>query len=81
MSEEDRIRWHCRRGLLELDLILQKFLDSRFTTLSSSQRVAFAGLLAREDGELWALICGDVRPSGKEEAAVLELLQGDNPST
>ena len=27
MSELDRIRWHCRRGMLELDLVLARFLE------------------------------------------------------
>ena len=31
MSERDRIRWHCRRGLLELDIVLARFLDRQYT--------------------------------------------------
>ena len=33
MSEVDRIRWHCRRGLLELDIVLARFLDRHLDDL------------------------------------------------
>ena len=37
MSEIDRIRWSCRRGLLELDLVLQRFLNDHYLSLTVEQ--------------------------------------------
>ena len=37
MSELDRIRWNCRRGLLELDLILEKFLERHLERLTPDE--------------------------------------------
>ena len=45
--EHDRIRWRCRRGLLELDLVLSRFIESRFDHLTSAQRGALTRLLSK----------------------------------
>jgi len=58
MSENDRIRWHCRRGLLELDLVLNHFLDTRFSELTSDQKGALTRLLDLPDTDLWDLVIG-----------------------
>ena len=75
MSELDRIRWHCRRGLLELDLVLSQFLEHHFACLPSSQRTAFKLLLDRSDTELWDLISGRLQPEPGDTAAVVRLLR------
>jgi len=41
----DRIRWHCRRGMLEIDLVLNAFLDRHLETLTERQLDAFRALL------------------------------------
>ena len=61
-----RLRWRCRRGLLENDLVLARFLDRHGTTLESADLAALDRLLALPDPELWALVsgrdeCGDER--------------------
>ena len=58
MSEYDRIRWHCRRGLLELDLVLGRFLETRYGQLTSEQKHAFTRLLGLPDNDLWDLVIG-----------------------
>ena len=45
MSDIDRVRWHCRRGMLELDLVLKRFLEQHFAGLSPLQHAAFKRLL------------------------------------
>lgn len=55
--ETRRLRWQCRRGMLELDHLLAGFLDVGYGELSSAQRIAFARLLSEEDQRLsdWLL--------------------------
>ncbi len=48
-TEINKLRWRCRRGTLELDSILQRFLDQRYQQLSPEQQQAFVRLLALED--------------------------------
>ncbi|MGH8605460.1 MAG: succinate dehydrogenase assembly factor 2, partial [Gammaproteobacteria bacterium] len=40
-----RLKWRCRRGVRELDLILGEFLETHFGTLSRNQQEVFAHLL------------------------------------
>lgn len=53
-----RLAWACRRGMLELDLILQPFLERRYSTLSDTQKQAFQSLLNYPDPELLSWLMG-----------------------
>jgi antitoxin CptB len=53
-----RIRWRARRGLLENDLVLTRFLDRRGADITESEIAALDRLLDLPDNELWELICG-----------------------
>ena len=75
MGEDDRIRWHCRRGLLELDIVLSKFLDKGYPTLSERQRTVFKELLELPDNDLWDLLSGRevaLDPETKEFISLFE---------
>ncbi len=52
----NRIRWHCRRGLLELDIVLERFVDVHYARLSEEERRAFLELLDYPDVDLWHLV-------------------------
>lgn len=62
----DRLRWRCRRGLLELDVVLTNFLDQDYPVLSLAEREAFDKLLTVPDNILWAYIQGSENPPEKE---------------
>ena len=62
----ERLRWRCRRGLLELDLILLDFLEHRFHSLTPSEQEAFTQLLSTPDNILLAYIQGVQNPAEKE---------------
>lgn len=48
-EEYNRLRWQCRRGMLELDLLLLRFLDQNFTLMSPQELGTFKRLLAETD--------------------------------
>jgi antitoxin CptB len=75
MAELDRIRWRCRRGLLELDLVLARFLEAAYHRLTPGERDVFKGLLERSDNELWDLVSGRVEPLPGPEARLVRLLR------
>jgi len=75
MTELDRVRWQCRRGMLELDLLLTRFLDRHYPTLSPSQQTAFKSLLKCSDNDLWALICGRQAVESGDPCAIVEMLR------
>ena len=63
MNEQQRVRteklrWHSRRALLELDLVLQRFWQRQPDILGERQAVQLERLLAMEDHDLWDLLSG-----------------------
>jgi len=67
--QHDRLKWKCRRGLLELDLVLERFLQSEAETLSQRDAAMLSALLDQPDNDLWDLVIGrsnrvDARLSG-----------------
>ena len=70
--ELNRLRWRCRRGMLENDLILTRFLDARGAALTDGELAALDRLLDLSDNELWELLSGRQEP---EDAAVKPLVE------
>ena len=56
--EMNRLRWRCRRGLLENDLVLERFLALHGPGLEGERLSAFQALLDYGDDRLWALVSG-----------------------
>lgn len=56
MSELAKLRWQCRRGTLELDFLLMRYLDNQYTSATSAEQVLFKELLAFEDDVLIDLL-------------------------
>jgi antitoxin CptB len=56
-----RVRWQCRRALLELDLVFTRFLERHFDRLTDGQLADLDDLLLVEDHDLWAMINGSSR--------------------
>lgn len=51
-EEMRRLRWQCRRGMLELDHLLLPFLDHGYRHLDPNRRAEFVALLAKQDPDL-----------------------------
>jgi antitoxin CptB len=75
MKELERARWRCRRGLLELDIILLRFMDKYYAQLSETELQQFEELLSLPDNELWDLIGKKKKIKEDEVQHVLQLLQ------
>ena len=70
----NRIRWHSRRGMLELDLVLEPFARHRYRHLSGRDQGRYRALLQCEDRELFAWLLGRVRPRDEELAAIVDTI-------
>ncbi|WP_189345040.1 FAD assembly factor SdhE [Undibacterium macrobrachii] len=57
-----RLRWRARRGLLENDLILTRFLDAHEETMSDDEVDAFSRLMDISDNALMDLLMGKKEP-------------------
>jgi antitoxin CptB len=76
MGELDRVRWRCRRGLLELDLVLATFLERRYGRLDAGERRLFDELLEQPDNDLLDLALGRREPEPRYRA-VVKMLRAD----
>lgn len=65
-------RWQCRRGMLELDLLLNNFVDKRVEGLSQQQKDSFELLLSYPDQTLLDLLLGN---SASSDPAISSLVQ------
>ena len=54
----DRLKWKCRRGLLELDLVLDRFLKREAGRLQEYELVRLNQLLDLPDIDLWEIVSG-----------------------
>lgn len=70
-AEVLRLRWQCRRGMLELDLPLNRFLDLGYAALSPSERVDFVRLLGYPDQILLDWLYGQAVPADPALGALL----------
>jgi antitoxin CptB len=53
-----KLRWRCRRGFLENDLILTRLLDRRGANFSDDEHNQLLTLIALDDNDLWDIIAG-----------------------
>ena len=75
-EELNRMRWAARRGMLELDLVLEPFVTSRYAQLGAADRRTFQRLLQCEDQDLFAWLLQRGDPEDEELAAIVsQILQ------
>lgn len=72
--ELNRLRWNCRRGLLENDLVLEKFLERHLDVLDGPRLDAFNSLLALDDNSLWDILSGRSEVAKDAEPGISELV-------
>ena len=65
-AEDSTLRWRCRRGMLELDIIFNDFLDKSYTDTSARQKQLFDQVLDYPDQLLFDLFLGKMISSDKE---------------
>ncbi len=58
MDDYGRLKWLCRRGVRELDVVLDAWLNTVFPAASPEQRLAFSELLSLSDPALFDVLLG-----------------------
>ena len=70
-----KLRWRCRRGLLENDLFIERFFDRYAPTLTVGQAQGLYDLMELSDNDLTDLLLGRREPQGSlTQAHTLEVL-------
>jgi antitoxin CptB len=75
MKEFERALWRCRRGLLELDIVLQRFMDNHYSHLTAAELQQFETLLSLSDNDLWDMITTRKKNEDEGLQPVLQRLQ------
>ena len=70
-----RIRWHSRRGMLELDLILVPFAEQYFEALNEIDQDRYVKLLASEDQDLLSWLLEHAVPSDPDIFSIIQLIR------
>lgn len=71
-----RVRWHSRRGLLELDLVFVPFAEQHFQGLPEADQDAYVKLLTCEDQDLLAWWLQHTPPQDADIARILDIIRG-----
>jgi len=74
LMSKAKLRWACRRGMLELDVLLAPFVEEGYDALSEQQKADFERLLACDDPDLFAWFMGHNRSDDAAIQALIELI-------
>lgn len=74
MSEQARLKWLCRRGMKELDVLLEHYLAHEYQQASEEERAAFRELLENQDPVLWDYVMERDQPQDEVQRNVLRKL-------
>jgi antitoxin CptB len=66
------LRWRCRRGMRELDQLMQRYLEHGWPQADDRERGLFLRLLDCEDDKLWQWFIGQERPQDAELQAIVD---------
>lgn len=70
-----RVRWRCRRGMKELDFMLNRYVDRAWEGSDEVQRLALWQLLDCEDDQLWDWLSGRVPCSDGRLSELVEQIR------
>jgi len=80
-AEQRRLAWRCRRGMLELYIVLQRFVSEYFSGLTLAEMEQLDALLELPDNVFWDLIQGVNPQQGMaQSAAIFEKLRASRPT-
>jgi antitoxin CptB len=79
MQELGRLRWRCRRGMKELDVLLTRYVEEHYAGASPAAQRAFLELLEAPDPVIYAYCLGQARPPTSIMSSVIERITCNGP--
>ena len=73
--DKNRLFWASRRGMLELDIIFQAFLENTYDQLKPEEQLLYQDLLGCEDQDLFAWLMGREEPQDKDTATIIAIIR------
>ena len=75
IAEYAKLKWRCRRGMLELDILLNSYLDKHYDTMSQQQGDIFSEVLDYPDQVLFDLLLGNMQSSDASVNTMISEIQ------
>ncbi|MAZ77345.1 MAG: response regulator receiver protein [Legionellaceae bacterium] len=72
---DKKLQWACRRGMLELDVMLKPYLDDVYPSLDESQQAVFRRLLEQQDQNLFEWLTARHTPEDTELANMVKQIR------
>ena len=73
--ERAKLRWRCRRGMRELDVLLLRYLEHDYPAAAAAEREAFRRILDLQDPELFGYLVGRTTPTEEPLRAVIATIR------
>lgn len=77
-AEYAELKWRCRRGMLELDILLNAYLDKNYTLMTPEQGTLFNQILDYPDQVLFDLLLGNMQSNDKSVSGLVAQIQRIN---
>lgn len=74
VTDLKRLKWHCRRGMLELDLLLEPFLEEEFEKLELADKERFYKLIQEEDQDMFMWFMQKETPKDPDLARIVKII-------
>lgn len=71
------LRWRQRRGMKELDVLLERYFSRHYESASAEEKSAFDRVLDREDPEIWLWVVGQDAPPAEFVNVIAALRRHD----
>jgi antitoxin CptB len=75
MNSGSSLLWRCRRGIREMDILLQRFIETQYDDLSSEEQKIFEQLLEETDMDIMAWVMEKAIPPSEEFAQIIQLIR------
>lgn len=74
LMTKPKLRWACRRGMLELDILLAPFVEHGYDALTDTEKLIFERLLACDDPDLFAWFMGHATSPDPQLQALVQVI-------
>lgn len=75
MNEFSRLKWQCRRGMKELDLLLTRYLEQEYNRAPLAEQQTFQTLLELPDIDLYTYLIGQETPGDDKLLKLIEKIR------
>jgi antitoxin CptB len=74
-DKKSRLLWQCRRGIKEMDIIFQDFINHSYDQLTDDEKNAFSRLLDEQDLDILNWIMGKDKPYDNELVNIINTIR------